>query len=144
MRKQEKTKVRERIARAEKYWREPLPATSVSPGPSSAPTNSNASTTTKTPKTAATGQKRPLAERTDNETNSVLKKKLNGTRKIAEPKPRKQAVIPMEVVENEENMDEDECSSLSRSSGLSIASRDRMNLRRKLKQTPKTTALEIY
>ena len=149
MRKQEKTKVRERITRAEKYWREPTTASSVSPGPSSAPTNSSnsTSTTTKTPRTTTAGQKRPLAERTDNETNSAPKKKhtATGAKTIAESRQRKSAHALL--VEEEENMniDDDDCSGLSRSSNLSIASQDRRNLRQSRRKTQKSQeAIDIY
>ena len=141
MRKQEKTKIRERITRAEKYWREPITTTNVSPGPSSAPTNSNASTTAKTSKTATVGQKRPLAERTDNETNSVPRKKLTGARaiprKIAELKPRKTATVPVELEEEEDENMEDESSELSRTSTHPMATRNR-------RQPSKSRAIEIY
>ena len=124
IRKKEKTKIRERISRAEKYWREPMPAASVLPGPSLALTNSSASTTAKTPKSTIAGQKRPLAERIDNEMNSVPKKKLTGAgtapRKIAEPKPRKATAVPMELAEEDENIEE-ESSELSKLSSHSMA-----------------------
>ena len=142
VRKQEKTKVRERITRAEKYWREPMPPANVSPGPSSAPTNSIASTT-KTRKPAMIGQKRALVEKTDNETNSgPTKKKILG-RKAAQAAAQAAAAAPIEVPTDEENMDEDGSLSLSRSSGLSVASKDRMNLRPKPKPTPKTRTFDI-
>ena len=147
VREQEKTKVRERITRAEKYWREPATASSVSPGPSSAPTNSSTSTTTKTPRTTTAGQKRPLAERTDNETNSVPKKKNTavGARTIAEPKPRKPISTPPAEEDENMNMDDDDCSGLSRSSNLSTASQERRNLRPNRTKTQKSReAINIY
>ena len=147
VRKQEKTKVRERITRAEKYWREPATVPSVTPGPSSAPANSSAGTTTRTPRTATAGQKRPLAERTDNETNSIPKKKNTavGARAIAEPRPRK--LITASPAGEDENIsvNEDTSPGLSRSSNLSIASQDRRNLRLNRKKTQKfKEAINIY
>ena len=108
----------------------------ISLGPSSAPTNSSANIITKTPKSTIIGQKRPLAERTDNETNLIPKKKLSGTRKIAEPKPRKQTTAPMDLREKDENIEEEKSSNLSRSSGRS--------LHPKPKQTSKTKTINIY
>jgi len=149
LRKQEKTKIRERITRAEKYWREPTAPVNVSPGPSSAPTNSTASTTAKTSKSATAGQKRPLAERTDNETNSAPKKKLTKgavtAKKLAEAAAAAEAApveTAMDVVENEENVEEEEASNLSRSSASSTG----MNLRPKPKRrhTYKTMDVEVY
>ena len=119
-----------------------MPPANMSPGPSSAPTNSIASTT-KTRKPAMIGQKRALVEKTDNETNSgPTKKKILG-RKAAQAAAQAAAAAPIEVPTDEENMDEDGSSSLSRSSGLSVASKDRMNLRPKPKPTPKTRTFDI-
>ena len=101
----------------------------VSPGPLSAPTNSSTASTTKS-KEAITRKKRPLAEKTDNETNSALTKKKLVARKVAEPKAHKRAAIPTEVVVMEdENIEEDGSSSLSKSSGSTESTRAEIGLR---------------
>ena len=136
LRKQEKTKIRDRISRAEKYWREPTALVNVSPGPSSAPTNSSAITTAKTSKAAAAGQKRPLAEKTDNDTNSApkkLTKSAMAAKKLAEETAATTTTeTAIDGIENDENVEEEEVSNLSRVGASSIG----MELRPKNKRRP--------
>ena len=104
-RKNEKKKIRERIDQAPKFWTEPPRPVSLSPGPSVATdTNFTASTrqTKKATGTVKAGTKRPLAEKSTNESTKISKTSNNTAKDVVPYRPQEQDENAMVDIDNDE------------------------------------------